>query len=67
MLFLRVLGINYSTVAAQATTNVRFVTMMIVVDRSGSVQRAGNAAVIQTPSRNLSPTRTRRYSWTVAT
>ena len=47
MLFLRVLGINYSTVAAQATTNVRFVTMMIVVDRSGSVQRAGNAAVIQ--------------------
>jgi Flp pilus assembly protein TadG len=42
MLFLRMLHISNSTVAAEATVNVRFVTMMIVVDRSGSVQRAGN-------------------------
>lgn len=47
MLLLRVLGITQSTVAAEATVNVRFVTMMIVVDRSGSVLRAGNATVIQ--------------------
>ena len=37
MLFLRVLRIDASTVAAEATVNIRFVTLMIVVDRSGSV------------------------------
>jgi Flp pilus assembly protein TadG len=47
MLFLRVLGLRSTTVAAQATANVRFVTMMVVVDRSGSVNRAGNAPVVQ--------------------
>jgi len=40
MLFMRVLGIGQSTVAATAQVNVRFVNMIIVVDRSGSVQRA---------------------------
>jgi len=47
MLFLRVLGINSSTVAAQATSSIRFVTAMIIVDRSGSVVRGGNVATIQ--------------------
>ncbi len=47
LLLLRVLGLTNSTVAAQATVNVRFVTMMIVVDRSGSVVRGGNAATVQ--------------------
>lgn len=46
-LFLRVLGINASTVAASATVSVRFLTMMIVVDRSGSVQRGGADAAIR--------------------
>jgi hypothetical protein len=41
MLFLRVVGVNNSQVAASATISVRFVTMEIVVDRSGSVQRGG--------------------------
>jgi len=41
MLFMRVVGINNSSVAAQATVSVRFVNMMIVVDRSGSVQLEG--------------------------
>jgi len=47
MLFLRVLRINSSTVAAQATSSVRFVSAMIVVDRSGSVVRGGNNVTIQ--------------------
>lgn len=47
MLLLRVLGITQTTVAAEATVNVRFVTMMIVVDRSGSVVRAGNDTVVK--------------------
>lgn len=37
VIFLRVLWVNASTVAAEATVNIRFVTLMIVVDRSGSV------------------------------
>jgi hypothetical protein len=37
MLFMRVLGIKGSTVAAQAVSNVRFIAMMVVVDRSGSI------------------------------
>lgn len=41
MLFLRVLGVTKSRVAAQATVKVRFVTLMIVVDRSGSVVNGG--------------------------
>src|SRR5450432_4257093 len=40
MLFMRVLGIKQSTVAATAQVTVRFVNMILVVDRSGSVQRA---------------------------
>jgi hypothetical protein len=47
MLFLRVLGIKNSTVAATATVKIRYVTMMIVVDRSGSVVRAGNDTAIK--------------------
>jgi hypothetical protein len=43
MLFMRVVGISTSTVAAQAYAKIRFVNMMIVVDRSGSVQRTGGA------------------------
>ena len=47
MLFMRVLHIPYSNVAAQATVNVRFTTMMIVVDRSGSVVNGGaNGSII---------------------
>ncbi len=46
MLFMRVLGINTSQVAAQAYAKIRFVNMMIVVDRSGSVQRTGSPATI---------------------
>jgi Flp pilus assembly protein TadG len=41
MLFMRVVGINTSTVAAQATVSVRYVNLMIVVDRSGSVLDEG--------------------------
>lgn len=41
MLFLRVIGVNRSTVAAQASVKVRFVNLMIVVDRSGSVVNGG--------------------------
>jgi len=37
MLFMRVLGIAHSTVAAEAVSNVRYIAMMIVVDRSESV------------------------------
>ena len=40
MLFMRVLGISQSTVAAAAQVTVRYVNMMLVVDRSGSVFRA---------------------------
>ena len=42
MLFMRVLGINNSQVAAQAIAKLRFVNMMVVVDRSGSVGRTGS-------------------------
>jgi Flp pilus assembly protein TadG len=41
MLFMRVLGIANSTVAAEAVSNVRFIAMMIVVDRSGSIYSEG--------------------------
>jgi Flp pilus assembly protein TadG len=37
MLLLRVLGIQQSTVGARAVSNVRYIAMMIVVDRSGSI------------------------------
>jgi Mg-chelatase subunit ChlD len=47
MLFMRVLGIAHSTVAAEAVSNVRFIAMMIVVDRSGSVTSEGAQAQIQ--------------------
>jgi Flp pilus assembly protein TadG len=41
MLFMRVIGVSQSTVAAQASVKVRFVNLMIVVDRSGSVVYGG--------------------------
>jgi Flp pilus assembly protein TadG len=41
MLFMRVIGINNSKVAAQATVSIRYVNLMIVVDRSGSVSVEG--------------------------
>lgn len=37
MLFMRAIGINNSKVAAQATVSIRYVNLMIVVDRSGSI------------------------------
>lgn len=48
MLFLRVLGITTSKVAAEAAVKVRFVTLMIVVDRSGSVVNGGADTSIKT-------------------
>jgi hypothetical protein len=42
MLFMRVLGINNSQVAAQSIAKLRFVNLMVVVDRSGSVGRTGS-------------------------
>jgi hypothetical protein len=47
MLLMRVLGITQSTVGAKAVSNVRFISMMIVVDRSGSVTGEGAAGIIQ--------------------
>jgi hypothetical protein len=47
MLLLRVLGIQSSTVGAMAVSNVRYIAMMIVVDRSGSVVSEGAQATIQ--------------------
>ncbi len=46
-LLLRVLGIQGSQVSAMAVANVRFVSMMIAVDRSGSVGAEGAAPTIQ--------------------
>lgn len=40
MLFLRIVGVSQSTVAATAQVTVRFVNMILLVDRSGSVERA---------------------------
>jgi hypothetical protein len=37
MLLLRVLGIQKSSIGARAVSNVRYIAMMIVVDRSGSI------------------------------
>ena len=48
MLFLRVVGVNTSRVAAQASVKVRFVTLMIAVDRSGSVVNGGADSSIKT-------------------
>jgi Flp pilus assembly protein TadG len=50
MLFLRVLGINSSQVGANAQVTVRFVNVMVVVDRSGSVFRASYNGV---PTRTI--------------
>jgi hypothetical protein len=47
MLFLRVVGVGNSTVAVRSIAKIRFVNMMIVVDRSGSVQRVGSPAIIK--------------------
>ena len=47
MLFMRVLGISNSKVAAEAVSNVRYIAMMIVVDRSGSVYNEGAGPTIQ--------------------
>lgn len=46
-LFLRVLKITNSQVSATATSNVRYINMMLVVDRSGSVLAEGASATIQ--------------------
>ena len=48
MLLMRVLGITQSTVAAEAVSNVRYIAMMIVVDRSGSVTIESASATIET-------------------
>ena len=53
MLFMRVLRINNSEVAAQAAAKVRFCTVAIVVDRSGSVLRAGDDAQIRNALTNF--------------
>jgi hypothetical protein len=39
MLFLRVVGISNATVAVRSIAKIRFVNLMVVVDRSGSVDR----------------------------
>jgi len=46
MLFMRVLGIANSTVAAEAASNVRYIAMMIVVDRSGSIYSESATSLI---------------------
>jgi hypothetical protein len=48
MLLLRVLRIQQSTIGAKAVSNVRYIAMMIVVDRSGSVVAEGAQGTIQT-------------------
>jgi Flp pilus assembly protein TadG len=47
-LFLRLLRISSSSVAAEASVNIRFVTLMIVVDRSGSVVNGGADSAVRT-------------------
>ncbi len=46
-LLLRVLKITSSQVSATAVSNVKFINMMLVVDRSGSVLAEGASATIQ--------------------
>ncbi|MGO9258082.1 MAG: vWA domain-containing protein [Bryobacteraceae bacterium] len=46
MLFMRVLHINNSQVAAMGTVTVRFTNLMIVVDRSGSISAEGVSGTI---------------------
>jgi Flp pilus assembly protein TadG len=47
MLFMRVLGISQSSVAALGTVTVRYTNIMIVVDRSGSISVEGvNSTII---------------------
>jgi Flp pilus assembly protein TadG len=67
MLFLRVLGVTTSRVAAQASVKVRFVTLMIVVDRSGSVVNGGADTSIKTALTPSWPTARHRYSSTGGT
>ena len=45
MLFMRVLGINNSQVAALGTVTVRYTNIIIVVDRSGSITSENNDGV----------------------
>ena len=47
LLFMHVLGLSQATVTAQSTAKIRYVALMIAVDRSGSVWRAGNPRVIE--------------------
>ena len=49
MLFMRVLGISQSTVAATAQVTVRFVNMMLVVDRSGRYSGRHITGLIRPP------------------
>jgi hypothetical protein len=48
MLLLRVLRIQQSSIGARAVSNVRYIAMMIVVDRSGSVVAEGAQGTIET-------------------
>lgn len=48
MLLLRILKISNSQVSAMAASNVKFINMMLVVDRSGSVLAEGASSTIQT-------------------
>jgi len=50
MEFMRVLGINNSQVGAQAIAKIRFVNMIVVVDRSGSVSRTGGVGGVPNPT-----------------
>jgi Flp pilus assembly protein TadG len=61
MLLLRVLGIQSSTVGAKAVSNVRYIAMMIVVDRSGSVVAEGAQGTIQTALSTFVATATTSY------
>jgi Flp pilus assembly protein TadG len=47
-LFLRSVGVTNSQVGGQAFAKIRFVNLIIVVDRSGSVDRVGSPATIVT-------------------
>jgi Flp pilus assembly protein TadG len=47
-LFLRSVGVTNSQVGGQAFAKIRFVNLIIVVDRSGSVNRVGSPATIVT-------------------
>jgi Flp pilus assembly protein TadG len=61
MLFMRVLGIANSTVSATAVSNVRYISMMIVVDRSGSIYSESASGIIQSALNTFVATSTTSY------